>query len=858
MTEEQAKLFDNVFLATVLDRMHSNIYITDIETDEILYMNQAMKQTFGLTHPEGNICWQILQKGMDRRCSFCRIDILKQEHGAGPCMWREINTVTGRVYQNYDSLIKWDGKTYHFQESIDVTEFEQISNSARTDELTQMPNRRGGHERLARTMEMAQRENQIVTLVLYDINELKQVNDTYGHSAGDDLIRYVSSITGECLGRMDFMFRLSGDEFVMVFYGRSISEADESMKRVLARAGKDRERSGNGFGVPFSYGLTEIYPGEGSSIDDVIARADEQMYIQKRAYHITRAKKELARDGQGGQAAGFFGFDNESFYSALTASTDDYIFVGNMKTGVFRYPQAMVDEFGLPGQVVRNAAAFWGGLIHPHDEAYFLESNQNIADGREDHHNIEYRARNVKGEWIWLRCRGRMNRDENGRPELFAGMITNLGKRNMIDHMTGLYNKYEFEGDVKKYLVDRKAADIIGVMVLNLDSFKNINDLYDRSFGDEVLRLTAQKVSSMLPANAKLYRLDGDEFGILCLGGGQKEAWSIFHRIQQNFHKQQEYNGRKYYCTFSAGYAAYPKDGDSYLELLKYANYSLEYSKIAGRNRMTVFSMDILYKRERRLELVELLREGIERGFAGFSICYQAQVDALTGSLKGAEALARWHCSKYGDISPGEFIPLLEQNGLIVLLGQWIFTNAARQCREWLCCLPDFRMSINLSYVQLAEGGIIPYMEETLKELGLPASHIIMELTETYLAKADQSTLKLLEEMKSIGIRVAIDDFGVGYSSLFSLKNIPVDIVKIDRSFVKGVTADLFNSTFIRSITELCHDVGKEVCLEGVESEEEYRVVRALGMEYIQGFYFGRPVSPGLFEQGLRQGPDTL
>ena len=168
-----------------------------------------------------------------------------------------------------------------------------------------------------------------------------------------------------------------------------------------------------------------------------------------------------------------------------------------------------------------------------------------------------------------------------------AGRITNLGKRNRIDHMTGLYNKYEFEGDIKKYLVDT-----IGIMILDLDSFKNINDLYDRSFGDEVLRITAQKVSSILPANAKLYRLDGDEFGVLCMGCGEEAGREIFTKIQQVFHKQQEYSGRKYYCTISAGYTTYPKDGVNYLELLKCANYSLEHSKLMGKNRMTVFSKE--------------------------------------------------------------------------------------------------------------------------------------------------------------------------------------------------------------------------------------------------------------------------
>lgn len=503
--------------------------------------------------------------------------------------------------------------------------------------------------------------------------------------------------------------------------------------------------------------------------------------------------------------------------------------------------------------MVREAAAFWGQLIHPHDEAYFLESNQSIADGREEYHNIEYRARNVRGEWTWLRCRGKMLRDKDGQPKLFAGMISNLGKKNQIDHMTGLYNKYEFEENIKKYLADRKCMDTIGLMVLDMDSFKNINALYDRSFGDEVLRITAQKVASMLPPNAMLCRLDGDEFGILLLGGDAKEAAHLFDKLQQNFCKQQEYGGKKYFCTLSAGYAAYPEDGGNYLELFKRANYSLEYSKIMGKNRMTVFSRNILADRERRLELMELLRESVERGFAGFSIHYQPQADTLSGRLCGAEALARWHCGKYGDVSPGEFIPLMEQSGLIVPFGQWILSHGMAQCLEWRRSRPDFQISVNLSYIQLSQGDFISFLRTALEENSLDPSRLIMELTETYLAKAEEDTLRLIAQMKELGVKIAMDDFGVGYSSLFSLKSIPVDVVKIDRRFVKGITSEPFNATFIRSITDLCHDVGRKVCLEGVETKEEYEAVRELGMEYIQGYYFGRPMSARQFEDRLKE-----
>lgn len=748
--EEQQHLFKDTFLAAVLDQMDTNFYITDVETDEILYMNKTMKETFGLARPEGCICWQVLQKDMKERCPYCKIRQLEQMEDNRICIWRETNSVTGRKYRNYDSLIQWKGKVYHIQNSVDMTEFDQISETARTDELTRMLNRRGGGERLRQALEQGGRENQVVTVVLYDINELKAVNDRYGHSEGDRLLQYVAAIAKECLGRLDFMYRLSGDEFVMVFYGRDMKAADDSMKRLLSRAGQERKHLRKEYDVSFSYGIAEVYPGDMGSVEDIISRADEQMYVQKRGYHIER-------------------------------------------------------------------------------------------------------ARNVRGEWIWLRCRGKMLRDKDGQPELFAGMISNLGKKNQIDHMTGLYNKYEFEGNIKKYLADRKCMDSIGLMVLDMDSFKNINDLYDRSFGDEVLRITAQKVASMLPPNAMLYRLDGDEFGILLLGGDAKEAAHIYGKLQKNFCKQQEYGGKKYFCTLSAGYAAYPGDGSNYLELLKSANYSLEYSKIMGKNRMTVFSRDILADRERRLELLELLRESVERGFVGFTIHYQPQVDTVSGRLCGAEALARWHCTKYGDVSPGEFIPLMEQSGLIIPFGQWILSRGMAQCLEWCRFRPDFQISVNLSYIQLAQGDFISFLRTALEEHSLAPSKIILELTETYLAKAEEDTLRMIAQMKELGVKIAMDDFGVGYSSLFSLKSIPVDVVKIDRGFVKGITSDLFNATFIRSITDLCHDVGRKVCLEGVETEEEYEAVRELGMEYIQGYYFGRPMSARQFEDRLKE-----
>lgn len=728
-------------------------------------------------------------------------------------------------------------------------EYRLLLERANYDDLTKVLNRRAGKEYLEGLLEKAKSEQKKLVVALCDVNELKLVNDRFGHREGDHMLRYVASTMARQLAAYDLAFRLSGDEFVMAFYDEDQTGAQSRMQMILTVLDEKRKDNGIFYDVSFSYGLVEIYPEEAYTVSDVIAKADSKMYIQKRSYHIMRAKQKLEQQQERITGIRNFEYDKEHLYDALVSSTDDYIFVGSMKTGIFRYPPAMVEEFGLPGQIVENAAAFWGMIIHPHDEKGFLESNQEIADGRREYHDIEYRARNVRGEWIWLRCRGRMVRDEQGTPNLFAGMITNLGRRDQIDHMTGLFNRFEFEGDAKKYLVDEEGTKELGIMILDMDSFRNINDLYNRSFGDEILRLTAQKIAEVLPYNAKIYRLDGDEFGILILNGNEDEAIEIFNRIQQKFQKQQDYNGRKYYCTISGGYVNSPGDSQNYQELLKYANYSLEASKSMGKNKITVFTPDILQQKERKLEMTELLRESMEREYAGFSVRYQPQVDSVTKELYGAEALARWNCTSFGQVSPLEFIPILEQSGMIIQVGKWIFRKAVEQCREWSKLKADFHMSINLSYLQLLEEDFTSFVEETLEVLGVPCENITLELTETYLIKQDGTVHDMLESLQKKGIQVAMDDFGVGYSSLFELKNTPADIVKIDRGFVRGLTSDLFTATFIRSITELCHNVGRQVCMEGVETKEEYDIVKDIGLDLIQGYYFGEPIVPEMFEK---------
>lgn len=827
-------------LDEVMDKMKAFVYVTDLETDEILFMNRNMREAFGVDGADGKICWQIFQKDPKGRCAFCPVNILTAGDGRDSYIWEEHNELTGRIYENYDSLMRWkDGRLVHFQQSIDVTETRRLYQFASIDELTGILNRRAGKERLRERLAAARSAGRPLILCMFDIDGLKQVNDSYGHSAGDETIRRAVTAVKSSLSPGDVLFRLSGDEFVIVF-----ADASQEQARALIEGVRgDLRTPQSGRAVSFCYGLLEIPSARSITVEEALSAVDERLYDQKRNLHIARAAQTL-REG-GPSCASTLDYDASLLYDALIRSTDDYVYVTDMESGTFRYPPAMVAEFDLPCEVVENAAAVWGGRVHPDDRKAFLESNQEIADGRTDSHCVEYRAKNRKGEWVWLRCRGHAVRDQPGGNALFAGFITNLGKRNRIDHLTGLMNKFELEEEAAR-LLSQGAA--IALMVFGVDDLKRVNSLYDRATGDEVLRITAQKIQSFLPPNGGVYRMDGDEFGVILRSGTREAAQSLYRELQVLFDRQQSFDGKKFCCTLSCGCAFSGPEAADCQSLLRHVHFALDFAKSLGKNQLQFFSQEVLAHRTRAMELTELLRESVEHGFEGFELYYQPIFTASGESLSGAEALCRWRCEKYGPISPVEFIPLLEESGLIHQAGRWIFRQAVAACARWQRRMPGLMMGVNLSYLQLEDPTFLPFAAGVLEEYRLPPSCLVTELTESHLAANIQAVSEAMVRLRRMDVLVSMDDFGTGYSSLSLLKHHPIDVVKIDRSFVQGARTSAFDSAFLRFISELCRSVGIRVCLEGVETEDELDFVRPFAFDYLQGFFFSRPVPADEFE----------
>lgn len=527
-------------------------------------------------------------------------------------------------------------------------------------------------------------------------------------------------------------------------------------------------------------------------------------------------------------------------FDLLSQSCDDYLFMCDMKVGSFKVSQKLVDEFALPGQLLDDFPKYWTSLIHHDDVHLFTISFNDLVNGLTDDHNVEYRVTNRQGEIVWIRCRGRVICNEHHQVEFFAGLITKLGKKSTVDNTTGLLNKYQFELDIKAMFEEDDKADGV-MMMLGLDNFKNINEAYNRLFGDAVLKYTAKKIEALIPKKAKLYRLDGDEFAILYRGVKQEAAIEIFESIKRFASVQREINQQKYFCTISAGIVSFPQDGVSYLSLHKHAETALELAKRNGKNGINIFSKDAYSALVGSFSMLEDLRKSVDNDFDGFELYFQPQVNSDNRTLKGAEALLRWHSPASGIVSPVVFIPLLEESNLIIPVGKWVIKEALKNCKEWQAVFPEFQISINISYIQLKDDTFRFYVEDCIGEYQVKPETVILELTESCIVSNLDFLNCEFDFFRERGINIAMDDFGTGCSSLSLLKNLSTDIVKIDREFVKEIRESKFDQDLIALTIELCHSIGLKVCIEGTEIKEEYHVIKSFHSDSIQGFLFGYP-----------------
>nr|UWI50911.1 GGDEF and EAL domain-containing protein [Clostridioides difficile] len=536
----------------------------------------------------------------------------------------------------------------------------------------------------------------------------------------------------------------------------------------------------------------------------------------------------------------------EIFFELLSQNTEDYIFFWDINKNIFKISSSIFDEFNLSKDIEYDVINCWSKIIYPEDVQVWKDDIQTVLNGEKDEHNLEYRLINKYEEIVWISCRGKAYVSDDKKTIIMVGRIKNIGEKNKFDVITGTWNREQFEYRMN-CIIKEKIYTSGAMFIMDIDNFKNINEKYGHSYGDKVLRAIATEVLEYLPKDVRLYRLDGDEFAFFYPMCNKETIENLYEKIQLYTNTQHEIESNKYYCTVTAGVAMYPEDGDNYLDLFKHADIALDIAKMGGKNRMKFFSKELYENKLKVISMQQKLRECIENDFNDLELFFQPQVDAFTKNVIGAEALLRWHSNTYGEVSPVEFIPILEQSNLIIPVGKWIIKKAVKQCKEWHKVNPDFKISVNVSYIQLKEDFFRDFIIECLIEYQLRPEFLILELTENcWIPDINLLNDKFIS-LKSIGVHIAIDDFGTGYSSLNYLKELSVNIIKIERSFVKNITYNSYEHTFLEYIIKLAHIINLKVCVEGIESYEEYNIVKSLGVDIIQGFLFGRPVSASEF-----------
>ena len=421
------------------------------------------------------------------------------------------------------------------------------------------------------------------------------------------------------------------------------------------------------------------------------------------------------------------------------------------------------------------------------------------------------------------------------------------------DVLTGLPNRALFIDRLKHTMAQRDSVEQrIAVLFLDLDRFKNINDTLGHAIGDRLLQALPDRLLGCVRKGDTVARLGGDEFAILVENvGSMEDASHIASKLIAAMAQPVTIDEHELFISTSIGISIFPDDSTDANALLKHADTAMYRAKDLGRNTYQFYSTDMSVKAFERLSMETSLRRALDRG--EFELYYQPQVDLGSGRIVGAEALIRWHHSELGTVSPVKFIPLLEDTGLIIPVGEWVLRTAAREARTWQQLAGmSLRIAINLSSRQFHDGRFKEQVAEVIAESGLEPRLFDLEITESILMQNNQASMANLRALHGLGVRLSVDDFGTGYSSLSYLKRFTVDTLKIDRSFIHDVTSDQDDAAIVEAIVVMAHSLKLEVVAEGVETVEQFEFLRSRGCDTMQGFLFSTPVPAEQFRRLLQ------
>ena len=475
---------------------------------------------------------------------------------------------------------------------------------------------------------------------------------------------------------------------------------------------------------------------------------------------------------------------------------------------------------------------------HYYDEVYFVEEERWL-----DVHKTEI-------DWVDGRKVGLCTLYDITDKKLYQKKIENQANN---DFLTGLYNRMRCEQDLGRYIAKAQAVNCEGALLyIDLDDFKHINDGLGHQYGDVLLKAISHSLQRIEGIENSCYRMGGDEFIVIINEAVYPQMERILRDIDSIFSKPWFLKGEDYYCTMSMGIACFPSDGNSVDDLIRKADMALMTAKRRGKNCVEYYNDKDQASTYRRLDMEKNMRTAAMNACKEFEVYYQPIVNAQEDGTPccGAEALIRWNSSVLGFVSPEDFIPLAEYLGLINPIGEFVLQEAAKRCKYWNDMgHPNYKVNVNLSVVQLLQNDIIKKIKKVIDDTRINPRNLTLEVTESLAINDMEHMKRILSEIKALGVKVALDDFGTGYSSLNHIREMPIDVIKIDRCFIEHLGEDDFSDAFVKMVNELANTIGVKVCVEGVETKKQLDVACDMKVCMIQGYYFGKPMKIEDFEK---------
>ena len=529
------------------------------------------------------------------------------------------------------------------------------------------------------------------------------------------------------------------------------------------------------------------------------------------------------------------------FAEQFAVCMNDYLYVYDIINDTYYITERAAKRFALPGNLFHNVDETLRACVHPDDYSTLQEDLQQLFDGVKTEHELRYRWLGKDGVPIWIICRGRVLQNDEGQPWLMLGCINEIGRKQKADNVSGLLGV----SSLQEHLKQISSLPEGFVMRIGIDDFRMINERLGVEYGDTVLRLVAQCIESRLLPGQYVYRVISDEFLVLdTVDCESEEVKELYYNIRQEVEQAIAKQGYEAVYTISGGIVnTRDMQKADYEEIMRLSEFALGQAKRQGKNQVCVFAQEDYDAFLRARAISRSLRKAVSNDFAGLDLYFQPLVYADTEELYGAEALLRYQMPDGERISPIEFIPILEDSGLIVPVGKWIIRKAADMCRECRKRYPQFRVSINLSYIQMTKSPVFVEVMDALKETELPPDALIMELTESGYLENSINVQKVWKKFKEAGIQIALDDFGTGYSNLQNIGRFNPDIVKIDRSFTLRALQHSYERQLLSHIINMVHSINLRIVIEGVEEKEEQQQVMQLGSDFIQGYYYSMPCS---------------